>query len=206
MNKVHTTTAITNIQAISIGQIIMDDSNYLTLWGHVQLEEVWHLCDFVTTYEVMNTMLRYGHDKHDAVQMTIVKKLENMRRIPEIIDLETELGAAVVFDNMTFCLQKPSLQPENNWEPYSDEECYYIEKVVALPPMPALPDLPPAALAGSRNSLTECISTFQHYYALYLGFIELELEEEAARMEAGLADDHLFSMAYHAWQLPASGQ
>lgn len=207
MNKLNTTTAITQMQAISIGQIIMDDSNYLTLWGQVRQDDAWHTCDFVTTYEVMNTLLRFSQDKHDAVQMTIVKKLEDMRRTPDIIDLEAELGAAVVFDNLTFYMRRPCLQQEDNWEAYADDECYYIERVVQLP-VPAEPTLPPAARRGLRDTderMEYCIRLLHDTYALYLGFMEIGLEEETARAKAGLEDDNKFSMAYYAWQLEVSG-
>jgi len=204
MNKVNTTTAITQMQAISIGQIIMDDSNYLTLWGQVLQDNVWYSCDFVTTYEVMNTMLRFNQDKHDAVQMTIVKKLEDMRRVPDIIDLETELGAAVIFDNLTFYMRRPCLQQDDNWEAYADEECYYIERVVQ---MPVIPTLPPAARRDSNDineKMEYCIQLLHDAYNLYLGFIEIEEGDEVARMKAGLEDDNKFSMAYYAWQLHTS--
>ena len=206
MNQVNTTTAITQMQAISIGQIIMDDSNYLTLWGQVLQDDVWYPCDFVTTYEVMNTMLRFGQDKHDAVQMTIVKKLEDMRRIPDIIDLEAELGTAVVFDNLIFYMRRPCLQQDDNWEAYADEECYYIERVIQMPIVPVPPTLPPAArLQGEDNEKMEyCIQLLHDAYNLYLGFIEIELGDEAARMKAGLENDYKFSMAYYAWQLHTS--
>ena len=195
MSKVHTTTAIMQMQAISVGQIIMDDSNYLTLWGHVQQDGVWYPCDLVTTYEVMNTMLRYSQEKDDAVQMTIVRKLENMCRIPEIIDLEAELGSAVVFDNMTFYLSRPE---HHEWEIYADDSCYFIQKVIALP---VRPPLPPAADTTLTVKMEQCMQTLRSNYDLYLGFLEIEVEDEAARVKAGLADDLAFSMAYYAWQL-----
>ncbi|CAL1520636.1 hypothetical protein [Chitinophaga sp. MM2321] len=199
MNKVHTTTtAITQMQAVSIGQIVMDDTNYLTLWGHVQQNGEWHPCDFVTTYEVMNTMLRYSQEQHDAVQMSIVKQLEDMRRIPEIVDLEAELGAAVIFDNMTFYMSEPE---HNEWEVYAEGTCYFIQKVVALP---VVPTLPPAIRADLNRKMEQCMQTLRNNYTLYLGFIEIELEEEAARIKAGLADDTNFSLAYYAWQLHTS--
>lgn len=204
MNKVNTTTAITNIQGISIGQIILDDSNYLTLWGQVQQGDEWYPCDFVTTYEVMNTMLRFSQDKHDAVQMTIVNKLENMCRTPDMIDLEAELGAAVVFDSLVFHLRRPCLSQDENWEAYANEECYYIERVVQLP---VETDLPPAAgfIAHDADEKMEyCIQMLHDAYNLYLGYVEIEMGDEAARIKAGLEDSNKFSMAYYAWQLHAS--
>lgn len=204
MNKVNTTTAVTQVQAISIGQIIMDDSNYLTLWGHVLQDNVWSSCDFVTTYEVMNTMLRFSQDKHDAVQMTIVKKLEDMCRVPDMIDLEAELGAAVVFDHLTFQMRRPCLQQDDNWEAYADEECYYIEKVIQLPTPSTLPPAARYQVEDVNTRMEYCIQLLHDAYNLYLGFVEIELGDEAARIKAGLEDDNKFSMAYYAWQLHTS--
>ncbi|MFY0253445.1 hypothetical protein ACDQ55_05750 [Chitinophaga sp. 30R24] len=204
MNKVNTTTATTPVQAISIGQIIMDDSNYLTLWGQVQQQNQWYSCDFVTTYEVMNSMLRFTQDKHDAVQMTIVKKLEDMCRTPDIIDLEAELGAAVVFDNLIFYVKKPNLRHEDGAENYADEACYYIERAVPLPVAPQLPVVTPGPGDDRNEKMDYCIQWLHDAYNLYLGFIEVELGDGAARIKAGLENDHKFSMAYYAWQLYAS--
>ena len=109
------TATVTSSQAISVGQIILDDTNYLTFWGHIRKDDTWQRCDFITTYEVLNTMLRYVQDRSDAVQMTIVQKLENMEQIPDMIDLELELGKAVVFDNMYFRLTRPGHREDGNW-------------------------------------------------------------------------------------------
>ncbi|MBC9933918.1 hypothetical protein [Chitinophaga qingshengii] len=197
MSKTHTATATMQMQAISVGQIIMDDSNYLTLWGHVQQDGVWYPCDLVTTYEVMNTMLRYSQEKNDAVQMTIVKRLEAMHQVPELIDLEEELGGAVVFDNMAFYMSRPE---HHEWEICADDACYFIQKVVV---MPVTPPVPPAR-AALTEKMEECLHTLRAKFDLYLGFIEIDLEEEAARLKAGLADDLSFSTAYYAWQLHLS--
>lgn len=185
------------MQAISVGQIIMDDSNYLTLWGHVQQDGVWYPCDLVTTYEVMNTMLRYSQEKNDAVQMTIVKKLEAMHHVPELIDLEEEMGGAVFFDNMIFYMNRPE---HHEWEICAEDACYFIQKVVA---MPVTPPIPPAR-AALTEKMEECLEILRNKYDLYLGFIEIDLEEEAARIKAGLTDDLSFSTAYYAWQLHLS--
>jgi hypothetical protein len=37
-------------------------------------------------------------------------------------------------------------------------------------------------------------------YELYLGYIELEFDEDAARKKSDLADDLKFTLAYYAWK------
>jgi MoaA/NifB/PqqE/SkfB family radical SAM enzyme len=188
----HTNTAtVTTSQAISIGQIILDDTNYLTFWGHIQKEDTWQRCDFITTYEVLNTMLRYVQDRSDAVQMTIVQKLENMEQIPDMIDLELELGKAVVFDNMHFRLTRPGHREDGNWVEYTDGECYYIEQVTPLPS---------AKAPHYVRKIDHCMDMLHKSYELYLGYIELDFDEDAARKKADLTDDLKYTLAYYAWK------
>lgn len=194
MNKVKSITATTTVSAISIGQIIMDDSHYLTFWGQcLQENGQWLSCDFVTTYEVLNAMLRYsGHQLQDAVQMLIVQHLEEMRHVPDLIDLEAELGQRIVFSDMQFFLNQPHIIGKGNWNEYAKEPCFFIQKVVAMP-------VPPVSKPAA-SKLEACVQLLVKNYELYLGYIELELDETTARKEADLTDDLKFSMAYYAWQ------
>lgn len=192
MNKVNTAT-VTHQRAISIGQIILDDSNYLTFWGYLQKEDGWRRCDFVVSYDVLNDMLRYAGHKNDAVQMAIVQQLEDMRRIPEIVDLEAKLGEAVIFDNMSFRLSRPRYKRQGNWVEYTDGECYYIEKVT---PQPARET--PGGTHGQQ--VDQCMLLLGKSYELYLGYLELDFEETEARRKADLLDDMKYTLAYCAWK------
>lgn len=185
------TATVTTSEAISVGQIILDDTNYLTFWGHIKKDGTWLRCDFITTYEVLNTMLRYVQDRSDAVQMTIVQKLENMEQIPDMIDLEMELGKAVLFDNMYFRLARPGHRENGSWVEYTAGECYYIEEVTPLAS---------ASVPHYVRKIDHCMDMLHKSYELYLGYIELEFDEDAARKKADLTDDLKFTLAYYAWK------
>ena len=191
MKQLKTASSVNTYQAISVGQIILDDSNYITIWGNLQQGENWTRCDFVTTYDILNTMLRYVQDRNDAVQMTIVKKLENMQQIPEIIDLEAELGSAVVFDNMNFSLTRPGHLEQGEWIEYTDGECYYIEEVTPLIPVKN---------KQFEKKIDQCMDVLFMSYELYLGYLELDFDEDGARLKADLADDLKYTLAYYAWK------
>ncbi len=128
LNEVNTTSA-TECQAISISQIILDDSNYLTFWGNIKTADGWLRCDFITNYDVLNDMLRYAGEHRDLVQMSVVQHLEDMQHIPEVVDLEAKRGDAIVFDNMLFQLSRPRLQKHGRWVEYAEGACYYITRV-----------------------------------------------------------------------------
>jgi len=191
MNKVNTATA-TKCEAISISQIILDESNYLTFWGNIRKEDGWHRCDFITNYDVLNDMLRYGGRQNDGIQMSIVQHLEDMRNIPEVIDLEAGRGEAVVFDNLSFQFSRPRLQQHGKWIEYTEGECYYITKVA---PKPAV-----ETVQEPQQQIDQCLALLGRSYELYLGYLELEFEDAAARQEANLTDDLKYTMAYHAWK------
>jgi hypothetical protein len=192
MNKVNTAT-VTHYQAISIGQIILDDSNYLTFWGYLQREDGWHRCDFVADYDVLNDMLRYAGHKNDAVQMAIVQQLEDMRQIPEVIDLEAKLGEAVIFEKMSFRLSRPRYKRHGNWVEYSEGECYYIEKVMPQP-------VKEAGEGKYEQQIDQCMLLLGKCYELYQGYLELDFEEGEARRKADLEDDMKYTLAYCAWK------
>ncbi|GAA0535027.1 hypothetical protein [Chitinophaga japonensis] len=178
-------------RAISIGQVILDESNYLTFWGYIQGDGGWRRCDFITNYDVLNEMLRHSGHMNDAIQMSIVQHLEDMRQVPEVIDLEASHGEAVVFDNMRFQLSRPRLQQQGRWIEYTEGECYYITKVT---PEPA------RETVAHEQQIDQCMALLGKSYELYLGYLELDFEETVARQEANLTDDLKYTMAYYAWK------
>ncbi|WP_161596915.1 hypothetical protein [Chitinophaga vietnamensis] len=101
-----------------------------------------------------------------------------------------------------------------NWLALEEKETpAKVIPMPAAPPAPVTPTLPPAAAKNAHHSthrkdvnkkIRQCVKSLGHYYDLYLGYLELELEDAAARQEADLADDTKFSLAYYAWQLQQS--
>ncbi|MRG48720.1 hypothetical protein GFS24_26650 [Chitinophaga sp. SYP-B3965] len=183
------TTQIQEATAIKVGQIILDDSHYLTCWGYLETETGWRKCDFVTSYDVLNTMIRAIEDKSEAVQMAIVQKLETMQQVPEIIDFEAQLGEPVLFDNLLFHLARPEFAQEGEWMEYANDSCYFIRKAE------------PCSKAEAYNrSVDKCMDALVKNYELYLGYLELEFDEPAARQQADLEDDMKYSLAYYAWK------
>lgn len=182
------------ITAIKVGQIILDDSHYLTCWGYIETAEGWRKCDFVTNYDVLNTMLRAIEDKSEAVQMAIVQKLEHMEQIPEMIDFETQLGEAVLFDNLRFYLSSPQFDTTADWMEYTGDTCYYIRKAE-----------PCTLEEAHQQKVDQCMAALGKHYELYLGYLELDFDEMSAREQADLSDDMKYTLAYHAWK-QASGR
>lgn len=177
------------VTAIKVGQIILDDSHYLTCWGYLQTEDGWRKCDFVTNYEVLNTMLRAIEDKSEAVQMAIVQKLETMENVPEMIDFEAQLGEPVLFDNMLFDLCRPQPEPGDEWMEYANDQYYFIRRAKPCTPAEAY-----------QRGVDRCLDQLAGTYELYLGYIELDFDETSARVKADLADDTKYTLAYYAWK------
>lgn len=180
-------TQIQEATAIKVGQIILDDSHYLTCWGYLETETGWRKCDFVTSYDVLNTMIRAIEDKSEAVQMAIVQKLETMQQVPEIIDFEAQLGEPVLFDNLLFHLARPEFSQEGM--EYANDSCFFIRKAEHC-----------SKAEAYNRSVDKCMHTLVKNYELYLGYLELEFDEPNARQQADLEDDMKYSLAYYAWK------
>jgi hypothetical protein len=175
------------VSAIRIGQLILDHSHYVSCWGYIKVADAWVSVDMVTNYDVLNTMLRQIDDQAAAVQMAIVYKLEQLDQEPQILDFEKEIGSTILFDQLQFELVEPL------WEgPYgahqSNIPCYYIQKAIAKV------DQPVQVATPKRKSLK-----WIRLYELYLGYLELDFDEESARKYADLEEDRYFSRAYRAW-------
>jgi hypothetical protein len=48
--------------------------------------------------------------------------------------------------------------------------------------------------------LKNCMKELAQAYALYLGYLELDFEESAARQEADLNNELIYRTAFHAWK------
>ncbi|HEY6083627.1 MAG TPA: hypothetical protein VIU45_09230, partial [Chitinophagaceae bacterium] len=51
-----------------------------------------------------------------------------------------------------------------------------------------------------RENLEKCLELLSTSYEVYLGFLEIGLDEDAARQKAELADDTKFKMAFYMWK------
>lgn len=188
------------LQQITVSQIIVDHSEWVSLWGHTVWEDHPVRMDFILTFEMLNKLLRFSGQPGDRIQMLLVEQLEQGLQEPSILDLETLCGAPLTLTGCVLSVSPTGIRNESGqWQ--TDPRCLSIDEV--LPRLQKQKtEVSPDHLC--HDNLSKCTEVLVRLYALYLGYLELGFEEENALSHAELADDLKFKMAYYAWQIASS--
>jgi hypothetical protein len=181
------------IQGVAVRQIVMDQTEWVTLWGYRLGESEPQRTDYVMEFEILNKLLRLHADLGDEIQMIIVERLEEGVQGPQVLDIEAMFGMPAVLDRCRLKCFHPRRQvSQGKWE--EDPRCIYIDDVVAAAPKS------PNKQSLYRQNFYKCVQLLVKSYRLYLGYMELDFDEASAMEKAGLQDDVKFKMAYYAWK------
>lgn len=186
----------TNLDHIGIQNILIDHTEWVTLWGFILKDGKKINKDFLISFNQLNELLHLSGEEGSDIQMLIVEKIESGLEQPSIINLSEAFGQPVFFNHCILKVKPTWLQNEANQRIRTN--CLFIEAV--YPPESHKPQ----ALtkhAQLRQSLIDCESQLAEDYALYLGYLELDFKEDAALKHAHLEDDLKFKMAYYAWKM-----
>lgn len=185
------------IDHIGISRIIFDHSDWVSIWGFRLINGKKVATDFLISFDRLNKLLRLSGREGDHIQMLIVEKLEKGIKEPSIIDLENILGRPAFFNQ---CLLEISStwaeQEQGQWR--EDKNCLSIDAVY---PLLEKRKQTVSQQTRYRQTLLECEEFLSKAYALYLGYLELDMGEETALKLADLEDDLKFKMAYYAWKM-----
>jgi hypothetical protein len=185
------------LQEITVSQIIVDHSEWVSLWGRTRWENQLIRMDFILTFEMLNKLLRFCGQTGDRIQMLLVEQLEQGLQEPSILDLEALCGGPLTLTGCLLTVSPTGIRDEmGQWQ--TDPRCLSIDEV-----QPRLQrqqtEVSPHHLC--HDNLAKCHEVLVRLYELYLGYLELGFEEENALKNAELVDDLKFKMAYYAWQI-----
>lgn len=185
------------IEEIAISKIIFDRSEWVSLWGSMTHRGQKSHKDFILNFDTLNKMLRLSGKTGDKIQMLLVEKLEKGIEEPSIIDLEEIFHEPLAIDQ---CQLEVSITwiKDKTGEWKEDPTCLSIDHV-----SPLLEKKRPVLSAQSlyKQNISKCMEVLKRSYELYLGYQEIDMDEESALQMAGLEDDLKFKMAYYAWKM-----
>lgn len=189
-----------SLNEIAIGQIIFDESEWVSAWGFMVHKGRKSRMDFILTFDQLNKLLRLSGPVGDQVQMLLVDKLEHEQREgeePAFLDLAAHFGEAVVFNSCHIQVSQTGIQDsEGRWR--TDPNCLSIDEISPVLQVTA-PVL--SVEAASRRNMNQCAAVLIKLYELYLGYLEIGFDDDSALEKAELKDDLKFKMAYYSWQL-----
>ena len=185
------------IDHIGIQRIIFDRTEWVTLWGFILVDGHKKPMDYLLNFERLNKLLRLSGEEGSRIEMLLVEKLEKKLEEPTIIDLEALFGRPAFFNQ---CL----LEVSPTWSVDADGRRELVMSCLSIDGVYPLLGKKQQTLSSQtqyRQSLIACEEQLAASYALYLGYLELEMDEEAALRMADLQDDLKFKMAYFAWKM-----
>ena len=150
------------------------------------------LTTFMFTFGKFNDLLRFAGESGEKLQLMVSDKLMGIEEKPYIIDLKE---TPIVF---TTCnLELSYLVAE-------DDSCFSVDEVIPLSLIQQaknlrsnMADFKDVTL-HNETSLNLALKEVATLYRYYMGLKELNLSEEHAREKAGLCNEKLFKIAYHA--------
>lgn len=181
-----------NVHAFSASRIIFDDSDLVSMDIRCRVNETLMTTTLLFTFSRFNDLLRFSGEAGDTLQMMVSDKLLSNEEQPYIIDLQQ---SPIVF---TSCmLELAYLIAE-------DDSCFSVEELHPISFLQQarmlrknMRDFRTVQLANQVTPF-QPLHEFATRYRYYKGLLELNLSEAAAREKAGLLNDKLFKMAYHA--------
>lgn len=185
------------LDEILIGQIIFDHSEWVSLWGYMVIDGHKEKMDFVLSFDLFNKLLRLSGEAGDRIQMLVVEKLEAGIEEPTLIDIEEHYGQPQQFNQCRLEVGVTGIErKDGGW--MEDPNCLSIEEVI---PLVEKATSQPSRQLLCKQNLSKCNDILANLYKLYLGYRELDFEEEVALQKSELMDNLKFKMAYFAWEM-----
>jgi hypothetical protein len=187
------------ITGVSISHIIFDESDYVTLWCACRINGRLQSVNLSGSVRSVNDMLRYSGSKGEEIILGMADAMLNSGEPPYVVNLRQLIGHHAVLTSCRLSLL-PAMDPEDKTR---DTQCWWIDDVQVLNQLQQAKNLAQhirdfgsadaifVNTTPSKINLAELAAQY-HYY---LGLLELDINEDAARSKSGLHDQRLFEMA-----------
>lgn len=182
---------------IGINRILFDESARVTLQGFSIAAGRQKPMNYFINFDPFNKLLRLSGKDGDDIQMLVVEKLEKGIGNPSTIDLKMQLGYPVLLNH---CILEISAIWTKDLSGAWIEDKKYMS-IDAVYPLAKKRRQTIALQTRYRQTLVECEEMLAGCYDLYLGYLELEIDEDTALRMAELEDDLKFKIAYNAWKM-----
>lgn len=180
------------MNAFKANKIIFDDSDLVSIDIKFKLNDKWVDTNLLFTFKKFNDLLRFSGNTGEKLQLLVSDKLLFAKEKPYVIHLENE---SFVFSNCSLVLY---------YIIEEDMSCFSVEEVIPIPYLQQVKNLRKniADFAdvhlNNQSAIKNTLAEMASMYRYYEGLKGLNLTEIAAREKAGLLNEHLFKLAYHA--------
>ncbi len=152
--------------------------------------------DFITDFDTLNRLLRLSGKTGGDIEMMLVEKMEGEWEEPMVVDIEGRHGRPLLLDRCRLKVYHPQ-EEDADGGLTTDKNCLFIDEVSPLLEQKTIIKIKKDPY---REELNKCMELLSSAYKLYLGYLELELDDASARQKAGLEDELKFRTAFYAWR------
>ncbi len=180
------------IQAFEMKRVIFDDSDLVSMEVKCRIEGELKETTLLFTFSKFNDLLRFSGESGEKLQLLVSDKLLSNGDRPYIIEAGEQ---ALIFTScridLTFLIA-------------DDASCFSADDITPISFLQQAKNLRSNIKdfsnvhIDSKAQLNNTLQEIATMYRYYLGLKELNLNDVSAREKAGLANDKLFKIAYHA--------
>lgn len=181
-----------NIQAFEVKRVIFDDSDLVSMEVKCRIEDQLMNTTLLFTFSKFNDLLRFSGESGERLQLLVSDKLLSNEERPYIIDAgEQRLIFTACRIQLTYLIA-------------DDTSCFSADDIMPIPFLQQAKNLRinikdfNDVHIDPKIQLNHALQEIATMYRYYIGLKELNLNEDSARAKAGLSNDKLFKLAYHA--------
>jgi hypothetical protein len=187
------------INGVQIEKIIFDDTDFVSVQVKARLNQNLQHLHLLLTIDKFNDWMRFNGNKGEQIILAMVDAMMAANQPPYVLHIKEMLGNQTAFTTCKLSLQK--IEDTN-----TIASCFIVY------------DIHPINIIQQGKNLTQHLKDFgtvevnnahllhngftqlSEQYKYYLGLLELDIKESAARHKSALIDDRLFAMAKSAYQ------
>lgn len=179
------------VTAFSAINVIFDDSDLVSMRVKCRVGTQLIQTNLLFTFNKFNDLLRFSSVSGEELQLMVSDKLLGKDEPPYIIELpENKLVFTTCSLDVSYLIE-------------GDETCFSVEEIMPLSLIQQAKNLQINVRDFSnvklqQDILNRSLQEAAAQYRYYLGLLELQISEAAAREKAGLSNEKLFKIAYHA--------
>ena len=180
------------LNAFKANKIIFDETDMVSIDIVCKIDDKWIDTTLLFTFSLFNDLLRFSGSVGEKLQLLVSDKLLFAKEKPYIISLEAE---TYVFSSCNLDLYYIVAE---------DISCFSVEGITPIPYLQQVKNLRKNIKdfadvhINNHQTLSNTLQDMADMYRYYKGLIELNLNEHSARAKAGLSNEHLFKLAFHA--------
>ncbi len=186
------------ITGVQLKKIVFDDSDIISVWVNARVQDSIKFIHLLFSMHQLNDWMRFSGEKGEKTIISMADIMMQSNNPPYVLDIEK-----LLLNDNVFTTCKLSVQ---NLNTNGETLCFVVYDVMPINIIQQSKNMATHIKDfGSADKLNSKIlhqgfSQLCEQFKYYLGLLELDIKDIAARHKANLQDERMFFMAKNAYQ------